>query len=264
MPRVSSAAPTTAVQIRSICTCADGALLAVERDEPVTTPIHHLLPDGSFAVAVPADHAVGHRARRADSSAVMELTDYAPVPLREPVRSLVWLQGRLRRVPPPAVHDLLALIAANDPNPALLQVDRPGARLAGAYDTHYLALRLQVESVVVADTSGAESVAVPALLAARPDPFCAVESCWLRHLDSAHHDVVARLASRLPAQLRPGQVRPLGLDRYGLRLRVEGDDGDRDVRLPFAQPVEDVIGLSRAIRVLMGCPFVNGLRARRC
>jgi hypothetical protein len=25
----------------------------------------------------------------------------------------------------------------------------------------------------------------------------------------------------------------------------------------------DVIGLGQAIRVLMGCPFVNGLRARR-
>ena len=35
------------------------------------------------------------------------------------------------------------------------------------------------------------------------------------------------------------------------------------VRLPFREPVDDVSGLSRAIRVLMGCPFVNGLRARR-
>ena len=48
-----------------------------------------------------------------------------------------------------------------------------------------------------------------------------------------------------------------------MRLRVEGADGDRDVRLPFAQPVDDILGLSQAIRVLMGCPFVNGLRARR-
>jgi hypothetical protein len=27
--------------------------------------------------------------------------------------------------------------------------------------------------------------------------------------------------------------------------------------------VQDVPGLGRAIRLLMGCPFVNGLRARR-
>ena len=29
------------------------------------------------------------------------------------------------------------------------------------------------------------------------------------------------------------------------------------------KPVDDMTGLSQAIRVLMGCPFVNGLRARR-
>jgi hypothetical protein len=52
------------------------------------------------------------------------------------------------------------------------------------------------------------------------------------------------------------------LDRYGVRLRVETADGDRDVRLPFRKPVDDVTGLSQAIRLLMGCPFANGLRAR--
>ncbi|BBY06302.1 hypothetical protein MNVI_16200 [Mycobacterium noviomagense] len=83
------------------------------------------------------------------------------------------------------------------------------------------------------------------------------------HLGSAHRDVVARLASKLPAPLRRGQVRPLGLDRYGVRLRVETAEGDRDVRLPFYKPVDDVTGLSQAIRLLMGCPFANGLRARR-
>ena len=101
------------------------------------------------------------------------------------------------------------------------------------------------------------------LLAARPDPFCGIESSLLWHLDTTHNDVVARLVSKLPAPLRRGQVRPLGLDRYGVRFRVKGNDGDRDVRLPFHKPVNDMAGLSQAIRVLMGCPFINGLRARR-
>ena len=78
-----------------------------------------------------------------------------------------------------------------------------------------------------------------------------------------HREVVDRLASRLPISLRRGRVRPLGLDRYGVQLRVESDDGDHDVRLPFAKPVDDITGLSQAIRVLMGCPFLNGLRSRR-
>jgi Domain of unknown function (DUF2470) len=129
--------------------------------------------------------------------------------------------------------------------------------------TRYTLVRLDIESVVVADSTGAESIGVSTLLGARPDPFCAMESCWLQHMESAHRDVVDRLATRLPMALRRGRVRPLGLDRYGVQLRVETDDGDHDVRLPFTKPVDDVTGLSQAIRVLMGCPFLNGLRARR-
>jgi hypothetical protein len=88
-----------------------------------------------------------------------------------------------------------------------------------------------------------------------------MESSWLQHIDADHREIVDLLASRLPASLRRGRVRPLGLDRYGMRLRVEHDVGDHDVRLPFAAPVTDVTGLGQAIRVLMGCPFLNGLRA---
>jgi hypothetical protein len=235
-------APTTAERIRSTCVRADGALLAVERAEPLTTPLHHLLADGSFAVGVPVGGAVAAQLNDCDGTgaqAVLELADYAPLPLREPVRSLVWIRGRLHQVSPPAVHELLE------------------------DDTRDLLARLEIESVVVTDTDGAEAVDAAALLAARPDPFCAFESCWIRHLDTAHRDVVARLAARLPARLRRGDVRPLGVDRYGMRLRVESADGDRDIRLPFRKPVDDVTGLGQAVRLLMGCPFVNGLRARQ-
>ena len=31
----------------------------------------------------------------------------------------------------------------------------------------------------------------------------------------------------------------------------------------LTKPVDDVTSLSRAIRTLMGCPFLNGLRARK-
>jgi hypothetical protein len=250
-------APTTAERIRSTCVRAGGALLAVDSAEPFTSPLHHLLADGSFAVAVPA-------ACDADGvQAVLELADYAPLPLREPVRSLVWIRGRLHLVPPVEVREMLDLIAAEHPHPALLQIRTPESGPVAAGDTQYLLARLEIESVVVTDATGAEAVDSTALLAARPDPFCAVESCWVRHLDAAHRDVVTRLASRLPARLRRGDIRPLGIDRYGVRLRVESAEGDRDIRLPFHAPVDDVIGLGKAIRVLLGCPFVNGLRARR-
>lgn len=264
MTLANCATPTTAERIRSTCFRAGGALLAVDGAEPVTTPLHHLLSDGSFAVVAAADGEVAEQlaGAAAGAQAVLELADYAPLPLREPVRSLVWIRGRLRQVPLPVVGEMLDLIAAEDPNPALLQVVTAVSRPAVEGDTRYTLLRLEIESVVATDTTGAESVGVAALLAAQPDPFCALETCWIRHLDTAHRDVVARLAARLPARLRRGDVRPLGIDRYGVRLRVESADGDSDIRLPFRKPVDDVVGLSQAIRVLMGCPFVNGLRAR--
>ncbi|OAN32939.1 DUF2470 domain-containing protein [Mycolicibacterium iranicum] len=260
---VLTPAPTTAERIRSACARAGGAMLAVEGLDPTTTPVHHFLDDGSFAITVPAGGALAATvvsAGIAGMQAVLEMTDYAPLPLREPVRSLVWIQGRLRDVPVSDVPDLLDLIATSEPNPALLQVNSGPARAEG--DARYTLMRLEIESIVVADSTGAESVPLGALLDARPDPFCSMESCWLQHMESAHRDVVERLATRLPTSLRRGRVRPLGLDRYGVQLRVEREDGDHDVRLPFAKPVDDVTGLSQAIRVLMGCPFLNGLRAR--
>jgi hypothetical protein len=249
---MTGAAPTTAERIRSACVRADAAMLAVEGLEPTCTPVHHLLEDGSFAITAPGDGILAGMAGGDGVPAMLEMTDYAPLPLREPVRSLVWIRGRLHGVPEAEVTALLDLIAAEEPNPALLQVN-----------SDYTLMRLEIESVVVADSSGAEAVDVGALLGARPDPFCVMESCWLKHMEAAHREVVDRLASRLPSPLRRGRVRPLGLDRYGVQLRVEGDDGDHDVRLPFAKPVDDVTGLSQAIRILMGCPFLNGLRSRR-
>ncbi|MGZ5363453.1 MAG: DUF2470 domain-containing protein [Mycobacterium sp.] len=256
--------PTTAERIRSAFARAGGAMLAVEGLEPADSPVHHLLDDGSVAITVPVDGAVAQMvvsAGAAGVQAVLEMTDYAPLPLREPVRSLVWIRGRLHAVRSGEIAALLDLIAAEDPNPALLQVNSSTGDTEG--DTRYALMRLEIDSVVVADSTGAESVGLSALLGARPDPFCAMESCWLQHMESAHREVVDRLASRLPVSLRRGRVRPLGLDRYGVQLRIEGDDGDHDVRLPFAKPVDDISGLSQAIRVLMGCPFLNGLRARR-
>jgi hypothetical protein len=258
---MTAVAPTTAERIRSACVRASGAMLAVEGVEPASTPVHHLLDDGSFAITVPSDGVLAGMvvtAGAAGVQAVLEMTDYAPLPLREPVRSLVWIRGHLHDVPDGEVAALLDLIAAENPNPALLQVNSDSAA-----ETRHVLMRLEIESVVVADSTGAESVGVSALLGARPDPFCEMESCWLQHMESAHREVVDRLANRLPIPLRRGRVRPLGLDRYGVQLRVEGDDGDHDVRLPFAKPVDDITGLSQAIRILMGCPFLNGLRARR-
>src|ERR1700754_284712 len=127
---MAGAAPTTAERIRSTCARAGGAMLAIEGVEPTASAVHHLLDDGSFAVTVPVDGVVAAMVLTAGTAgvqAVLEMTDYAPLPLREPVRSLVWIRGRLHGVPAGEVAALLDLIAVESPNPALLQVNSDSA-----------------------------------------------------------------------------------------------------------------------------------------
>lgn len=252
---VTTTGPSTAERVRTSCARARQAVLAVDGSEPVTVSVHHLRNGGDAVLAVPADvtiTALAWQAGRGGLPAVLELTDHAPLTLRERVRSLVWLRGNLHAVPSSALRPLAAAVAAENPDPALLDV---------GHTTTFL--RLVLDSAVVADAQGADAVAIDELVSATPDPFWAVEDRWLEHLESDHADMIDTLAQRLPHHMRTGPVRALGLDRYGLRLRVEAHDGDRDIRLPFPEPVSDVTDLNRAIRVLVGCPFGNGLRARR-
>ncbi|WP_370011249.1 DUF2470 domain-containing protein [Nocardia cyriacigeorgica] len=250
MPETISA-PTTAERVRSACAHAEYSVLALPGTDPIPTSVHHLRECGDAVIAVPRDSAAAHAAASgaAGAPAVLELTDHAPLPLREPVRALVWLRGWVRAVPTQAQRALATEVAKENPDPGLLDVGHTATLL-----------RLVINSAVVADSTGAESVCVEELRMARPDPFCSMESAWLQHMDADHADVVAQLARHLPPRLQRGNVHPLAIDRYGLTLRVEGEDGDHDVRLPFATPADDVESLSRAVRLLAGCPFLNGLR----
>ncbi|MGV8872502.1 MAG: DUF2470 domain-containing protein [Rhodococcus sp. (in: high G+C Gram-positive bacteria)] len=244
--------PSTAERVRSTCMRAEGANLAIDGSDPVITSLHHLRPNGEMILAVPTDSLDNAwQSSRAGIPAVLELTDHAPLALREPVRSLVWVRGELRPVPPSLMRPMAGAVAAEHPHPALLDVGHTTSLM-----------RLIVDSAVVADSTGAEPVDIESLLAAEPDPFWEMETSWLEHLDSDHPDLLAQLSRRLAPSLRQGRVRPLGIDRYGIRLRIEGEHGDNDVRLGFAAPVDDVLSLGRALRVLAGCPFLNGLRAR--
>ncbi|MBO0854690.1 MAG: DUF2470 domain-containing protein [Nocardia sp.] len=246
---ITSAAPSAAERIRSACAHAQNAVLALPGADPVPTTVHHLRACGDVVIAVPRD-SPAVTAARAETGApgVVELTDHAPLRLREPVRALVWLRGRVRGVPGYAQRALAAQVAGEYPHAGLLDVGHTSTLL-----------RVVLESAVVADSTGADSVCPHDLRGATTDPFWEVESAWLRHLDSEHADVMARMARHLPVRLRGGSVRPLAIDRYGLTLRVEGSGTDHDVRLPFATPVDDVQQLSRAVRILAGCPFLDRL-----
>ena len=245
-------APTTAERVRTALIRADTTHLAVDGCEPVPTTVPHLHADADIAIVIPANSTAVALARQAGAvglPAVLELTDHSPLTLRNPVRSLIWLSGILHPVAEPRL--LAAEIAETLPHPELLDIGHRSELL-----------RLRLGSVVAADTTGAEAVNVVDVLEAAPDPFAALETAWLQHLEEDHADLVMRIARRIPEAQRGGRIRPLGIDRYGVRLRIESGHGDHDVRIPFDEPVDDPTGLSRALRLLVGCPFRNGLRLR--
>lgn len=234
---------------------APHAVLAVPSHEPVQTAWHYLCTTGDLLISVENSSPLLRATAAAEGDGlpgVLELTDSAPLNFREPVRGLVWLRGTLHPVSADESRHLITQAAEYDPNPALLDVGHTTT-----------VIRMDIESGVAADASGAEPASREDLRRSTPDPFWNYESDWLRHLDHDHPDLLAMLARKLPAPLRQGRIRPLALDRFGITLRVEsGPVDDRDVRLPFAQPVSNPEALSRAIRVLIGCPFLNGLRQR--
>ncbi|MEC3914081.1 DUF2470 domain-containing protein [Nocardia sp. CDC160] len=245
-------APTTAERVHSACAHADSAMLALPGLDPVPTSVHLLRQCGDMVMAVSATSTAAglvFGCGTSGSPAVLELTDQAPLQLRERVRALVWLRGWVYTVPAHAQRALAGAVAADHPHPALLDVGH-GSTL----------LRLVIDSAVVADTSGAAAADREQLRDARPDPFCAMEAGWLQHLQADHADVIDRLARRLPHALRRGAlIHPLAIDRYGVTLRVEAVEADHDIRIPFETPADDIESLSREVHALAGNPFRRGL-----
>ncbi|MDT7728019.1 MAG: hypothetical protein QOI21_4595 [Actinomycetota bacterium] len=212
--------------------------------ERVVPVMHHVHASGSVAILLPDDHALvtaTKQTQRRELAVMFEMADHAPLDLREPIRGLLWITGWLRPLDSVAARARAISIAETRPDHRLLDVGH-GMTL----------LRLTPASLVLADADGTHSLRPHMFSAASPDPFHDYEANWLRHLESAHTDVVERLAKHLPPDLRDGHIRPLGLDRYGLRLRVEADTGDHDVRLAFSRPVTGPAQLAAELAVFIG------------
>jgi hypothetical protein len=244
-------APTDAERARSVTTRGgEAALVGTGAPGPVVPLVHHVQADGSAILLLPDDSPVLAQIReseRGELPVMLELTDRAPVELREPVRALLWISGWLR-VPDAGSARRAALLAADaTAHPALLDLGH-GATL----------VKLAPSSAVLADAEGTAALAPVDLAAARPDPFCRMENHWLSHLEDAHPDVFDALARHLPAPLRHtlgARVRPLGVDRCGLRLRVETAEGDHDVRLAWQEEATTADALRIQLGLLVGCPF---------
>jgi hypothetical protein len=212
--------------------------------------MHHVLADGS-AVLLLDDHAPVLDQIRLTAGGelptMLEIADYAAVDLREPIRALLWITGWLRIPDADEARHVALHVAEVRPHHRLLDLGH-GATL----------VRLEPSSAVLADSEGTAALAPVDLAAARPDPFCTLEQRWLRHLEQSHPEVFLALARHLPAPLRatPGaRVRPLGVDRFGLRLRIETAHGDHDVRLAWPQEATTVPELRTQLTALVGCGY---------
>lgn len=217
--------------------------------ERVVPVLHHVHHSGSVSILLPDEHPMvrtSRQAQRGELAVMVELADHAPVDLREPIRGLLWITGWLRPLTAVSARARAVSIAEQRPDHRLLDVGH-GMTL----------LRLTPASLVLADAEGTHSLRPHMFSAAPPDPFHDYEADWLRHLESDHSDVVEQLAQHLPAGLRGGRIRPLGLDRFGLRLRIEADTGDHDVRLAFSKSVDSPPQLAAELRRLVGCPFLR-------
>lgn len=228
--RMPSAAERTRTLVQSTCS----ALLVVPgldpaRAEPLLPDSRHVGPEGDVFLEFPANSPAVRAATHAQDdevTAVLEITDVAPVSVPHRVRGRAWISGWLTCVP---------------------GIAGPGR----------MALRLEFGEAYVDDLWGAEDVEAEDFRDAVPDPLAAHEAELLQHLASSHDERMRALGGLLgeraaPAHRpdRPNAV-PLALDRFGLRVRfIEGRGSCFDARFDFPEPVRDVTELRRALHTL--------------
>ncbi|SOD97532.1 DUF2470 domain-containing protein [Blastococcus haudaquaticus] len=230
-----------------------GATVCAAGVESSRVLAHAVTDADQVLVALPAGgDLVGavRAAPGADLSALVMVSDHAPVPLRRPLRAQLWLSGWLTPVPDRDQRAAVLAFAEARPAEVLLDVGRS-----------ITLLRLDLAEVVLGEGGPAVDVSPLEFLAARPDPLAALEADHLAHLDGDHPEFLALLSRLLPAgALGPADaLRPLGLDRFGFRLRVERPGGHQDVRVPFGRPLTCPGELGPAIGRL-ACAARNRLR----
>lgn len=242
--------PTAAERARTVA-CRPAAAVCAAGVDGSRVLAHATTRAGQVFLVVPSDGDLAQAVQRApegDLPALLMVTDHAPVALRDPVRAQLWLSGWLTVVRPEHERDVALAFAEAHPAGALLDVGRTATLL-----------RLDLAEVVLGEGGSTVELTPEDYAAAEPDPLVAVEGTALQHLDADHPAELALLRSRIPGDWlgEHDVVRPLGLDRAGFRLRIEGERGHRDVRVPFDAPVTSEVELGPAVHRLM-------CAARRC
>ncbi|MEI7031995.1 DUF2470 domain-containing protein [Streptomyces pratensis] len=218
-----SAAERTRTLVQSTCSArlvVPGLDLA--RAEPLIPESRSVGPEGDLFLSFPADSPAVRAATHAqgdDLTALLELTDVAPVSVPHRIRGRARVSGWLTSVP-------------------------------GLAEAGRMMLRLELDEAYVDDLWGAEEVDPDDFRDAAPDPLALHEVELLQHLHSAHEDRMRTLCGLL-GERTAGTAVPVALDRFGLRVRfVERRDACFDARFEFPEPVRDVTGLRRAMHTL--------------
>lgn len=207
--------PSAAERVRSVLATATSLSVSCDQQPANLLGLHTITSCGEILLNVPAESPLRSSVADDAEPATIEVTDIAPVAVRDRVRARLTLAGWL------------------SPHGEQLRFEPAHATLTLANTT----------TLVTADDIGA----------ANPDPLSVVEADFLTHLDHTHSEEVALLTRLLSRrQLQSAQrVRPLSLDRYGLVLRVERARGHVDARLPFPRPVRTPDELGPAMHHLL-------------
>lgn len=253
--------PSAAERVRTLVDSSVSAVLGIPGDgRPADPPGGGSLraravdTDGDVIALVagshPAARAAAH-ARDGDLTAVMEITDVAPVAVPQRVRGSAWLAGWLTPVRNSEWRACAWLLAERAP-----AAPPPGDGWA--------MLRLEAGEAYVDDLWGAGPVEPDAFAAARPDPLAGHEAELLQHLAAAHHGQVRSLCALLDGHGPDGchadgdRVAPLALDRFGVRLRLGDEAAWHDARFAFPEPVRDVTELRTAMHRLFEAAATAG------
>ncbi|MEV6692964.1 DUF2470 domain-containing protein [Micromonospora sp. NPDC051196] len=230
MSSIHSDAP--AQRLRSILAGATSMTLRTTDQRAELVGRHRLDGHGQVRIDLPADSRLAADiTRQGEVTAIIELTDLVPTPVRDRVRGRGTLSGWL--------------------TPAALGEAGPVGDLRVVLDL--------ANAEFSADGVSA-TIDPAAFAAAEPDPLAADEADLLCHLDRHHPRTIERLFRLIDPHHRYGvqRVVPVRLDRHGLVLRLERVRGHRDVRLGFATTLRHQDELGRSMAALLansaGCP----------
>jgi hypothetical protein len=198
--------------------------------------------EGDVLLVVPTDGRVMTALRHSplgDVPARLTVTDRAPVPIPHPVRGLVQLSGW---VAPVAEYDVTRLVldfVDVQPCDSLFDVGLSATLL-----------RMDLAEVQLEDAGATTDVEPDDFLTARPDAVSRAEVALM----TEQCEALLRLATRVQRRVgRHDHVRLLGLDRFGVRYRVQSAHGCYDLRVPFAEPLDGPARLGAAVARLLAC-----------